>query len=153
LLEEQGRSHLTDLLKRLLRFLGTHIKNLGKTAEQSIIHNISETGKKSVKNLVKKGRDLELSEAIKSKDHLKAICHQCQKQGIAFAVKKGDNGEFQLLYQRKDSALVGNAVSKVLNNKLKPKPSLAEMLQKNKAIKEPQLSKNAPIKHREVNAR
>lgn len=155
MLEEQGRNLIKDSLKKILWFTAVHIKNIGKSAGQKITKNISETGKKSVKNLVKKGRDLELSEVIDNKDQLKAICRQCKKQGMAFAIKKEKDGGFRILYQRKDSPLVKNAVENVLKNKLNSskKSSIVDILSRNKNISQSQQPIKAPVKHREVNAR
>ena len=66
-----------------------------------------------IKELVKKGRDLELSEPVESKEHLKEICKQFKKQGVAFAIKE-ENGNFRILYQRKDGILVNEAVKNAL---------------------------------------
>ena len=153
MLEEQGRGQFAGLLQKALRFFTTHLKNVGRSAEQAIIKNVSESGRKTVKDLVKKGRDLELSETIQSKTHLKAICYQCKKEGIAFAIKKTDDGHYRLLYQRKDSALVLNAVKKVVNGQMKPKKSITDILKANSQIGRDQPVRNTPVKHREVNAR
>ena len=72
--------------------MGTHIKNIGRSAEQGIMRNASESGKKRVKTLVRKGRDVEYSDTINDKKQLEAICKQCKKQGMAFAVKKEKDG-------------------------------------------------------------
>jgi hypothetical protein len=152
MLEEQGRQGITGLLKKLLKFLGYHIKNIGKGIEQKIKNHISETGKKSVKSLVKQGRDLELSDEIKSKDHLKSICVACKKQGLSFALQKTDNG-YRLLYQRKDSVLAATAIQKVLGKQLVPKRSVVDVMKSMQKIKQPHITRNAPIKHREVGVR
>ena len=153
--EEQGRSLVTGFLKKFLRFMGTHIKNIGRSAEQGIMRNASETGKKRVKTLVRKGRDLEYSDIINDKKQLETICKQCKKQGMAFAVKKEKDGGYKILYQRKDSTLVKSAVETVLKDELsgKKKTSLADILKRNKDISQAQNSIKAPIKHREVDAR
>ena len=153
--EEQGRGIITDILKKFLRFMGTHLKNIGRSAEQEIMRNASETGKKRIKTLVKKGRDLEYSDVIDNKKQLEAVCKECKKQGMAFAVKKEKDGGFKILYQRKDSTLVKSAVETVLKNELngKKKTSLADILKRNKDISKSQNSIKAPIKHREVSAR
>ena len=153
--EEQGRSLVTGFLKKFLRFMGTHIKNIGRSAEQGIMRNASETGKKRVKTLVRKGRDLEYSDTINDKKQLEAICKQCKKQGMAFAVKKEKDDGYKILYQRKDSTLVKSAVETVLKDELsgKKKTSLADILKRNKDISQAQNSIKAPIKHREVDAR
>lgn len=135
--------------------MGTHIKNIGRSAEQEIMKNASETGKKSIQALVKKGRDLEYSDVIDNKKHLENICKQCKKQGMAFAVKKEKDGGFRILYQRKDSTLVKNAVENVLKSNLNgnKKTSIVDILKRNKEISQSQQSIKTPVKHREVDAR
>jgi hypothetical protein len=152
MLEEQGRQGVNGLLKKLLRFLGSHIKNIGKSIEQKAINNISETGKKSVKSLVKKGRDLSFSSEIKNTDQMKAICVACKKQGLAFAVQKTDKG-YRLIYQGKDSVLVSDNIKKILKKQSEAKCSIVDILKSMDKIKEMQVSRITPIKHREVEVR
>ena len=152
MLEEQGQNLITAFLKRVGRFLGRQAVNIGKYTGHKVMHHYSETGKKSVKNLVRKGRDLELSAEINSKEKLKEICNQCRKQNIAFAIKK-DGNNYRIVYQRKDSALVSDAIDKVIKRQLKTKPSLSEILRRNNIIRQQQQSIKTPVKHREVDAR
>lgn len=154
MLEEQGRNALADLIKKALRLTGRLTANLGKKAGHKVIKNITETGHKSVKSLVKMGRDLELSEEINSKDHLKAICHKCKKQGLAFAIQKSDTG-YRILYQRKDSAVLSNIVKNVIGKEFKTKRSISEVFNSIGKIKQKNanISRKTSIKHREVNTR
>lgn len=137
-----------------MRFWLSHAKNIGRNAETEILKNIDETGKKSVKSLVKKGRDLELSEPVESKEHLKEICKQFKKQGVAFAIKE-EIGNFRILYQRKDGILVNEAVKNALKTELngKKKTSLTDILKRNKNIEQSQQAVKTPVKQREVDAR
>ena len=83
-----------------------------------------------------KGRDLELTEYIQEKDRHKDICRQLKKQGIAFAVKKEDDGAYKILYQRKDATLVTGAIENSYMKELKPKTTLKEILKRNKQLVE-----------------
>ena len=154
MMEEQGRNILADLLKKALRFFGRCTLNISKKAGHKAINNFKETGHKSVKSLVKMGRDLELSEEIKSKDHLKEICHKCKKQGLAFAIQKTDDG-YRILYQRKDSAVLSSIVRNIIGKELKTKRSIKEVFNSVSKIKQKRtnISRKTPVKHREVSAR
>lgn len=154
MLGENGHRKVLDLLKMILSFWGKHTKNVIRDAASELKHNKTEQGKKSVKALVRKGRDLELSEPIESKEHLKKICKQCKNQGMAFAVKKTPYGKYQILYQKKDGAALQIATEKVLSQQLKPKnkAKLADILKvfdKSKNVR----TKREPMRHREINAR
>lgn len=152
MLEEQGHSKLLGVLTTLFRTLGRGIKDVYVTTEKTALKNYRESGRKTVKNLVRKGRDLELSSKIESKTQLASVCKECKKQGIAFAIKKIDNETYQLLYQRKDAALVSEAVASVLKKKLKSqKPSILNILKQNNKIVEPVRAE--PAVHREVGIR
>jgi len=154
MMEEQGRNILADLLKKALRFSGRFTLNISKKAGHKVVSNFKETGRKSVKSLVKKGRDLELSEEIKSKDYLKAICHKCKKQGLAFAIQKTNEG-YRILYQRKDSAVLSNIEKNIIGKEIKTKRSFAEIFSRANKIKQKQanISKKTPLKHREADIR
>ena len=155
--EEQGRGLLTGAMKKLLAWMLNTYKQGFYKLEDKVTHNKSEAGKKSVKELVRKGRDLKLSEVIKDKQHLKEICAECKEQGIAFAIKRDENGDCRLLYQRKDADLVensiGNVLSKLNEKEEKPKRSLVELLKRNKELAERENVRDAPLVHREVGAR
>lgn len=151
MLEEQGNSLLTNSAKNLLRFLSRHTGNIIRYSTRKAVTHYSETGKKSVKNLVRKGRDLELTQEIESKEKLKAICSQCKRQNIAFAIKKTENG-YQLLYQKKDSSLVNDSLNRVLAKQMKPKSPLNKLLQSYQKIK-PQHNRATHTKQREKNSR
>ncbi len=154
MLEEQGKTVLVDFIKKALRFLGKHSINIGRNAEQKLIKNISETGQKSVKSLVKMGGDLELSEEIKSKDQLKVICRECRKQGLAFGIRKTADGNHQILYQRKHSAVLSDIMHNTIAKELTPKPKLSDVLNKVSKIKQRQTDNiKQPIRHKEVEAR
>ena len=154
MMEEQGRNILADLLKKTLRFFGRCTLNVSKKAGHKAINNFKETGQKSVKSLVKMGRDLELSDEINSKDHLKANCRKCKKQGLAFAIQKTDDG-YRILYQRKDSAVLSNIIRNIIGKEVKTKRSIKEIFNSVSKIKQKQtnVSRKTPVKHREVNAR
>ena len=158
MMEDQGRSLLTGALKKLLGWMLNTYKQAFYKVEDKVKSNITETGKQSVKALVNKGRDLKLSEVIQNDEHLKKICAECKAQGIAFAIKKEENGEKRLLFQRKDSDLVENAICSVLSKAVdekadKSKRSLAETLSRNKELSNKEHGRNAPLVHREVGAR
>ena len=154
MLGENGHKKALDLLKMILSFWGKHTKNVIRDAASELKHNKTEQGKKSVKELVRKGRDLELSEPIESKEHLKKICKQCKNQGMAFAVKKTPYGKYQILYQKKDGAALQIATEKVLSQQLKPKnkAKLADILKVFDKSKNDR-TKREPMRHREINAR
>ncbi len=157
MMEEQGRGLITGALKKLLGWMFNTYKQGLYRLEDKIVHNKSESGQKTVKQLVRKGRDLKLSEVIKNQEHLKDICLECKKQGIAFAVKKEQNGECRLLYQRKDADLVETSISNVLSNVIEKenteKRSLVELLNRNKELSNKEHNRNEPLVHREVGAR
>lgn len=154
MLGENGHKKVLDLLKMILSFWGKHTKNVIRDAASELKHNKTEQGKKSVKELVRKGRDLELSEPIESKEHLKKICKQCKNQGMAFAVKKTPYGKYQILYQKKDGAALQIATEKVLSQQLKSKnkAKLADILKVFDKSKNDR-TKREPMRHREINAR
>ena len=153
MLEEQGRSGLIDFIKKVLGFLKKHIGGMYAETEHKLIENITQTGKKSVKSLVKSGADLEFSEEINNKDHLKTICKQCKKQGLTFGIKKTAEGKYQLVYQRKHSAVINDIVKRTIDKELSPKPKLSDILNKVGQIQQSDMSKKPPVKHREVEAR
>ena len=105
----------------------------------------------SVKEMVKSGADLKLSEVIKDDAHLKAICIECKRQNIAFAIKKEENGDRQLLYKKKDADLVEKNILNVLEKGLKPKKPLIDIINRNKEIssKEAQKIKNKEVSREE----
>jgi transposase-like protein len=58
-----------------------------------------------------------------------------------------------LLYQRKDSVLAATAIQKVLGKQLAPKRSVVDVMKSMQKIKQPHITRNAPIRHREVGVR
>ena len=151
--EEQGRGLLKNTAKKFFGWMFNVLKKDFKYFRDKAKQNKAETGKKSVKELVRKGRDLALSETINDKRHFKDICKQCKKQGLAFAVKKEKDGGYRLLYQRKDAALVNVAVEKALMKQLKPKKPLSEVLKRNKQLVDAHKDMHEPQKYRDVIAR
>jgi hypothetical protein len=153
MLEEQGKTGLIDLIKKAFRFLAKHTINLGRDAERELIKNIEQTGKKSVKSLVKTGADLEISEEIKNKDHLKIICNQCKKQGIVFGIKKTAEG-YKMVYQRKHSAILSDVIKNTIAKEItQQKPKLSEVFDKIGQIQQKNIVLKTPVKHREVGVR
>ena len=153
MLEEQGRGVLKHGAAKFFGWMFSVLKKSYTHLRDKSNHNKEESGKKSVKDLVRKGRDLELTEYIQEKNKLKDICRQLNKQGIAFAVKKDKDGVYQVLYQRKDATLVNEAIEKSYMKELKPKRSLKEVLNRNKQLESDHKDISEPLKHREVNAR
>ena len=153
MLEEQGRGVLKHGAAKFFGWMFSVLKKSYTHLRDKSNHNKDESGKKSVKELVRKGRDLELTEYIQEKDRLKDICRQLKKQGIAFAVKKDKDGVYQVLYQRKDAPLVNEAIKKFYMKELKPKRTLKEVLNRNKQLESDHKDISEPLKHREVNAR
>ena len=151
MLGENGHKKVLDLLKMVFSFWGKHAKNVIRDIAGEVKQKKSEQGKKSVKALVRKGRDLELSEPIESKEHLKKICKQCKNQGMAFAVKKTPYGKYQILYQKKDGAALQIATEKVLSQQLKPKnkAKLADILKVFDKSKNDR-TKREPMRHRDM---
>ena len=153
MLEEQGRGLLKHGASKFFGWMFSVLKKSYTHLRDKSNHNKEESGKKSVKDRVRKGRDLELTEYIQEKNKLKDICKQLNKQGIAFAVKKDKDGVYQVLYQRKDATLVNEAIEKSYMKELKPKRSLKEVLNRNKQLVSNHKDISEPLKHREVNAR
>ena len=153
MLEEQGRGLMKHGAEKFFGWMFSVLKKSYTHLRDKSNHNKEESGEKSVKDLVRKGRDLELSEYIQEKDKLKDICRQLKKQGIAFAVKKGKDGVYQVLYQRKDATLINVAIENSYLKGLKPKRSLKEILSRNKQIADEHKEITPPLKHREVKAR
>lgn len=153
MLEEQGRGLFKGAAKKFFGWMFSVLKKSYVHIRDKSNQNKAESGKKSVKDLVRKGRDLELSEVIQDKDKLKEICKQVKKQGIAFAVKKEKDGSYRVLYQRKDATLINLAVEKAYMKEYKQKTPLKEVLNRNKQLIADRRDISAPLKHREVNAR
>ena len=151
MLEEQGRGVLKHGAAKFFGWMFSVLKNSYTHLRDKSNHNKDESGKKSVKELVRKGRDLELTEYIQEKDRLKDICRQLKKQGIAFAVKKENDGAYKILYQRKDATLVTGAIENSYMKELKPKTTLKEILKRNKQLVEDNKI-DAPLKHKEIGA-
>ena len=151
--EEQGRGLLKGAARKFFGWMLSVMKNGLVHLENKAAQGKSETGRKSVKNLVRKGRDLELSEAINDSRILKDVCKQAKKQGLAFAIKKEKDGSFRILYQRKDATLVNLAMQKAFMKDLKPKRSLSEILNRNKQLVNDNKDIHTPLKHREVGTR
>ena len=152
MLEEQGRGVLKNGATKFFGWMFSVLKKSYVHIRDKSNQNKAESGKKSVKELVRKGRDLELTEYIQEKDKLKDICKQLKKQGIAFAVKKEKDGSYKVLYQRKDATLVNGAIENAYMKELKQKPSLKEILKRNKQLVE-ENKIDAPLKHKEIGAR
>ncbi|MBQ8940327.1 MAG: PcfB family protein [Firmicutes bacterium] len=152
MLEEQGRGVLKNGATKFFGWMFSVLKKSYVHIRDKSNQNKAESGKKSVKELVRKGRDLELTEYIQEKDKLKDICKQLKKQGIAFAVKKEKDGAYKVLYQRKDATLVNGAIENAYMKELKQKPSLKEILKRNKQLVE-ENKIDAPLKHKEIGAR
>ena len=150
MLEEQGTGLIKSGILKLLKLLGNSYKPFIEDIHRKTRVTMTKT-QQSVKEMVKSGADLKLSEVIKDEAHLKAICIECKRQNIAFAIKKEENGDRQLLYKKKDADLVEKNICNVLNNSLKPKRSLMELINRNKEIssKEAQKIKNKEVSREE----
>ncbi len=136
MLEEQGQGLVTGSIKKLLKFLGSNIwrgvVSVDSQAYNKAAQKRQETGKKSVQELVRKGRDLKLSEVIEDKRQFTDFCKNCQKEGLAFAVKPEKDGGYRLLYQSKDAVLVEQTYKKTISKEYKqPKIDLVELLKRN----------------------
>ena len=123
MLEEQGTGLIKSGIMKLLKLLGNSYKPFIDDINRKTRVAQNKT-QQSVKEMVKSGADLKLSEVIKDDAHLKAICIECKRQNISFAIKKEENGDRQLLYKKKDADLVEKNILNVLENRLKPKKSL-----------------------------
>ena len=150
MLEEQGNGLIKSCILKLLKLLGNSYKPFIEDIHRKTRVTKVKT-QQSVKEMVKSGADLKLSEVIKDDAHLKAICIECKRQNIAFAIKKEENGDRQLLYKKKDADLVEKNILNVLEKGLKPKKPLIDIINRNKEIssKEAQKIKNKEVSREE----
>ena len=145
MLEEQGTGLIKSGILKLLKLLGNSYKPFIDDINRKT-RVTKNKAQQSVKEMVKSGADLKLSEIIKDDSHLKAICIECKRQNISFAIKKEENGDRQLLYKKKDADLVEKNILNVLEKGLKPKKSLKELISRNKEISNKEAEK---IKNKE----
>ena len=134
MLEEQGTGLIKSGILKLLKLLANSYK--------PFIEDINR------KTRVSKNKT---QQSVKDDAHLKAICIECKRQNISFAIKKEENGDRQLLYKKKDADLVEKNILNVLEKGLKPKKSLMELISRNKDIsgKEAQKIKNKEVSREE----
>ena len=146
MIEEQGTGLIKSGIMKLLKLLGNSYKPFIDDINRKTRVAQNKT-RQSVKDMVKSGADLKLSEVIKDDSHLKAICIECKRQNISFAIKKEENGDRQLLYKKKDADLVEKNILNVLEKGLVPKKPLMELISRNKEISNKEAEK---IKNKEV---
>lgn len=147
MLEEQGNGLIKSGIFKFLHLLKDSFAPFVRDLHSKTAVRLPDKPEKSIQAMVKSGKDLKLSEVIKDDSHLEAICLECKKQGISFAIKQEDNGDRQLLYMKKDADLVEKNILNVLTKELEQKRSLPELIERNKEIsgKEAQKIKNKEV--------
>ena len=150
MLEEQGQGLITGSIKKFFKFLGNRAWRAYESVDRKVYGNIkhknNEVGKKSVRDLIRKGRDLKLTEVINDKEEFKAFCKDCKKEGLAFAVKLDKDGGFRMVYQGKDAVLIEQVYKKVKEKELNPKFDIKSIISRNKQLME---TVNSQEKHKQ----
>lgn len=151
MLADEGRQLFLEATSKILGTLVRKLSAIDAELSQRRIKNAAETGKKSIKSLVKLGGELEMTEEIKSKEHLKLICQSCKSKGLAFALKKTKDNGYRVIYQRRNAALFSEILNDTLNKTLNPKPKLLDVFKKITQAKQRNIQ--VAIKHKEVEVR